>query len=537
VNLGVVDRWQRWTAFLDQRESGTSLALFRIACGLGVLLSVGGIALYGLVPVLWLNPTDGGYRTLDDPPWLFHLLGGVTPGTVWSVVAIALIAGAMLTAGLAARISALVALQAYLNLLEINPQIAGGDDLMLANALWLLVLAQSSATLSLDCRLRTGSWTSAEPIPAWPRYLAIYQLVLTYWSTGVQKLGINWLPVGDYSALYYILQIPSWQRGDMTWLASVYPLTQFATALTWTWENAAPLLLLALWYRNTPERPGWLRRFFNWINFRGLYVIVGLGLHLGILLLMNVEPFTWVTLSYYVCLFRPSEWNCKLRIGDCRLKENQRSKPWIAFLRATFIAMHLFAISVMAFPCPVGAVVDPDVWKTADIQEDVAAWSARLGVAPEALQEHIIAWATTYIDIDQCVQAPFEPYYKYCGTYQSWNMFGSAPRTATRLHIDVEENGVWRPVYIERDPEHAWLARWFDHCRFRPVLKRLGAGHYPATIPAFADWAARQAARDFPSATRVRVRFFEFRTPAPAEVRAGQQPAGHFHSEIVAGFH
>jgi hypothetical protein len=434
----------------------------------------------------------------------------------------------MLVIGLAGRIAALVALQADLNLIEINPQIAGGDDLMLANALWLLVLAQSSATLSLDCRLRTGSWTSVEPIPAWPRYLAIYQLVLTYWSTGIQKLGINWLPVGDYSALYYILQIPSWQRWDMAWLASVYPLTQFATALTWLWENAAPLLLLAFWYRNTADRPGRLRRFFNAINFRGLYIIAGLAIHLGILLTMNVEPFTWVTLTYYVCLFRPTEWNCKLQIVDCKLQEENLQSTWIASIRGLFVIFHLVAISVMAFPCPVGSVVDRSVWKTADVQEDVADWSERLGVTPVELQDGVFAVAERHIDIHQRVQAPFALYYKYCGTYQSWNMFGTAPRTATRLHIDVEEDGVWRPIYIERDPEHTWQARWFDHCRFRPVLKRLGAGHHDEAMPAFARFAARHAARDYPEAKQVRVRFYEFRTLAPEDTRAGKMSEGRF---------
>ena len=64
-----------------------------------------------------------------------------------------------------------------------------GDDRLLTNALWLLVLSRSTATLSLDCRLRTGQWVSSVLVPAWPRYLALYQLVLVYGTTGLQKLG------------------------------------------------------------------------------------------------------------------------------------------------------------------------------------------------------------------------------------------------------------------------------------------------------------------------------------------------------------
>ena len=55
-----------------------------------------------------------------------------------------------------------------------------------------------------------------------------------------------------------------------------------------------------------------------------------------------------------------------------------------------------------------------------------------------------------YRTIHEWATFPFQPYYDYCGTYQSWYMFGSAQRSPTRLHIDVEEDGVWRPVYVER---------------------------------------------------------------------------------------
>ncbi len=138
--------------------------------------------------------------------------------------------------------------------------------------------------------------------------MAIYQLVLIYWSTGLHKVSASWTPVGGYSALYYTLQQPTWQRWDMDWLAWVYPLTQAATALTWFWEITSPLLLLALWYRATPERPGRLRAVFNRLNYRRLFVVFGVCLHLMIFALMDVGPFTWVTLAFYVCLYGPDEW-------------------------------------------------------------------------------------------------------------------------------------------------------------------------------------------------------------------------------------
>jgi len=299
--------WARWVAFLDRREPGTSLALFRIAVGLCLLYAVSSVVWSGALPALWLNPADGGY-TVVGRPWLFRQLGGVTPAAVWAVTGVCLAAALLLVVGLAGRLAALVALQTYLALTGLNPDASGSYDGVFTNALWLLVLASSTATLSLGCRLRTGRWASDRPATAWPRYLVIYQLVLIYCSTGLHKLSACWTPVGGYSALYYTLQQPTWQRWDMSWLAWAYPLTQAATALTWFWEVSSPLLLLALWYRATRDRPGRLRALFNRLNFRRWFVAVGVAMHLTVFAFMEVGPFTWITLAFYVCLYHPNEW-------------------------------------------------------------------------------------------------------------------------------------------------------------------------------------------------------------------------------------
>jgi hypothetical protein len=299
--------WARWVALWDRREPGTSLALFRVALALCTLYSVGAVVADGALPVIWLGPGAGGYTTPAEP-WQFRLLGGVTPATVWTMTALCLGSGLLLVVGLGGRLTALVVLQSYLALTRLNPAAAGAYDWFLTNGLWLLVLARSTATLSLDCRLRTGRWTSPVPVPAWPRYLAVFQLVLVYWSTGMHKLSPSWTPLEGCSALYYILQQPSWQRCGMEWLAWVYPLTQVGTAVTWLWEVTSPLLLLALWYRHTRERPGRLRALFNAVRYRELFVAVGVVMHLGVFVLMEVGPFSWVSLAFYACLFGPAEW-------------------------------------------------------------------------------------------------------------------------------------------------------------------------------------------------------------------------------------
>ena len=302
--------WTRWVTFLSREEPATGLALFRIGIGACLLWSLGSPVLSGMVDAMWTDKAYGGYRALGDGDRLIALLGGPTPEVIWSLTALGLLAAAALTLGLGGRLTALIALQIFLPLSDVNNHAGGSDDPLLSNALWLLVLARSTQTLSLDCRRRTGSWTSADPAPAWPRMLAVVQLFLLYWSTGLQKVSAYWTPAGEFSALYYILQQPSWQRVDMAWAAHplVYPLTQLATAVTWVWELAAPLFPLALWWRYTRDRPGRVRALANRIDLRSWMAGVGIVLHMGILISMEVGPFSMIALSFYFCLWHHDEY-------------------------------------------------------------------------------------------------------------------------------------------------------------------------------------------------------------------------------------
>jgi len=298
--------WNRWVAILDRREPATSLALCRIAVGLSVFGALAAVLFAGVVPLLWLPAAEGGY-TNPGQPWLFRWLG-VTSTSVYSVLGVTLFAAMLMILGCGGRLPIFVTLQGYMALSGLNGDAMGSYDLVITNALWLLVLSRCTATLALDCRRKTGHWRSAEPIPAWPRYVIVFQLVLIYWTTALHKLSLSWVPGGDFSALYYILQQPTWQRRDMSLLAYFYPLTQIATAITWLWELTAPLLLLALWYRATAERPGKLRALVNRVNYRRWWVVIGVVMHLSIFVLMEVGPFSWIMLSLYFCLYHPNEW-------------------------------------------------------------------------------------------------------------------------------------------------------------------------------------------------------------------------------------
>ncbi len=297
--------WAAWVRLWSIHEIGTSLAWFRIALGMVTAYALLSMIAADLVEVMWVDVEHGGMQPLDASHWLVGVLGGRTPTVAWTLVTSGLALSALLVLGVGGRITVLCTLQVYYALTTALPVFAGGYDTMITNALWILVFARSTATWSLDCKLRTGGWTSLRPVPAWPRYLLILQLVVIYANTGLFKLSPVWTPGGDHSALYWVFQEPTWRRFDMVWTADWFWVTQLSSAVTWWWEVTALLLLLVYYFRYTRERDGRLRRWFNRFDLRKPWAAVGVGLHLGIMVLINVGPFSPISLAYYLCLITP----------------------------------------------------------------------------------------------------------------------------------------------------------------------------------------------------------------------------------------
>jgi uncharacterized membrane protein YphA (DoxX/SURF4 family) len=311
--------WSGWVALLSREESGECLAVMRILVAITVFIMIGVPIANDLVGVLYYPPEYGGYLQVGESTWIVDALGGPTPQLVWSLLITTAVAALALAFGVQARVAALVAGQCLLALRGINSS-QGSYSTLVSNALWLCVLSRCDVTLSLTCRLRTGSWTCADRVPAWPRLLGVAQLVIIYTWTGLSKISAFW--IGDFSAIYFILQDPNWQRFDMSRAAYVYPLTQVSTAIIWLWETSFGVILLAAYFKETADRPGRLRGFFNRHNIRAGYMFIGLGAHLGIAATMVVGPFLLATLAFYPCLFPPSEWRAGWRwargLNQCR---------------------------------------------------------------------------------------------------------------------------------------------------------------------------------------------------------------------------
>lgn len=300
-------RFWRWlVAFSSRREAGTTLAVFRVLVASTLLYSLLSIASADLVGALWVDRIHGGMQSVHENH-VMQLLGGATPDAVWLLWTTSLFASLALLAGVYGRISAFVLLQSYYALYITNGLATGGYDMMISNALWLLVLSDSTATLSVDCWRRHRTFTSDDLVAAWPRMALVWQLTMIYFFTGIQKASAPWTPSGGYTALYYVMHDPTWMRFDGTFVPSILPLTQVGTAMSWHWEHSAILLPLVFFFRATRERPGRVRAAFNRFDLRKVWAAIGVSMHVGILLMLNVGPFSLISMSYYVALFAPDE--------------------------------------------------------------------------------------------------------------------------------------------------------------------------------------------------------------------------------------
>jgi len=322
-------KWGFWVALFSRRERGLTLAVTRIAVASALCYSLLSPLSLGIVDDLFVHQDYGGIRRIGGS-WLMQLLGGATPSVLWTLYGTSLALTLALVVGFGGRWVPLLLLQTYGGIVASNPYASGGYDDLFTNALWLMVLGDTNRTLSVDCKRRTGRWSSDEAVMAWPRYLLVFQLLLMYTSTGLRKNSVVWLPTGGYSALYYALMDPNWTRYDFSGVAWIYPLTQVMSALTVHWEQLSCLLLVVFYFRYTRERPGHLRAWANRFDLRKPWALVGVGLHVSILVLLDVGPFSWISLAYYPCLFHPDEVEAGLRrlgrIGR-RLGRVGRARP------------------------------------------------------------------------------------------------------------------------------------------------------------------------------------------------------------------
>ncbi len=305
---------RRWVSFLDEREHPRVLAMLRMTVAWVLLGDFIEIWWLDLVQPLFAAQEHGGLSlalTSKSPPLLYRWFGGGTQ--VARVIHAGLVLSSLsLFMGMFTRTSALTLLMLSAQHEQILPWADRGIDVLVRNVLLILVFSGAGRWMSVDALRTTGRWTGdGQAVPAWPRYVVILQLVVMYFTAGVQKYAMHWWPWGEWSALYVILHDWAYAQNDFSWLAEqvwAYRLSQLSTAVTMAYQLTYPMVLVLLWLKRHPECGGRLGQWAVRVHLEWLWIGLGAVFHLGIAVTMHLGIFPWAMLATYVVFWSPGEW-------------------------------------------------------------------------------------------------------------------------------------------------------------------------------------------------------------------------------------
>ena len=293
------------------------LALVRICVGLVLLADLYQTWRLDLISPLMAGTAHGGLSAATpERVWWFRWMGdgpesarALHAGLVATALALAL--------GCFTRTSALGFLLLSAQWAKILPDADRGIDTLLRNVLLVLACSRAGEAWGLDAAWRSGALRGdGTPVPAWPRRVLVLQIVVMYFTAGVQKYGQHWWPWGGWSALYVILQDWAVAAHDFSFLRDPpwYPLTQAATAATMAWQWTYPVVLLHTF--EPPWPAGRARALFRTWRLHWLWIAVGMWFHVQLALTMELGIFPYGMMAVYWVFLSPDELPAALRTGS-----------------------------------------------------------------------------------------------------------------------------------------------------------------------------------------------------------------------------
>lgn len=201
-------------------------------------------------------------------------------------------------------------------------------------------------------------------------------------------------------------------------------------------------------------------------------------------------------------------------------------------VRALLIAAHVASLLILSLPTE-GAIHNRRRWQTANAKADLRQMAERLrgwGIDTDEARFTRSLWevGSAYLTVQRPLAKPFIVYAEVTGSRQGWSMFASPQRHPAELHVDVERDGRWVPIYRPHSEMYTWNRAQFEHNRFRKFLGRFARGFIRRDYDEATRWVATKAAREHPDAPRIRIQLYRYDSPPPAEVQAEQTPAGHY---------
>jgi len=226
-------------------------------------------------------------QILDGAGLEYMFLNFYNPIVTYSFLAIGLLASISFLFGYRVKLSGAVI---FFCLITIKLRALftqdGGDNVMVT---MIPILLLASTYNIFNGKLNNNFKNEAlKLIPFLAGIGIIVEFCLIYFAAGFSKaLQPVWQ---NGEALYYILRIEDFRASDLNILLTKNAFfVKFSTWFTLFWELTFPL---AIWFK----------------KFRNIYLIAGIGLHIGIWMLMRIDNFSFVMLSIYPVFFLDYEY-------------------------------------------------------------------------------------------------------------------------------------------------------------------------------------------------------------------------------------
>ncbi|MCO4743736.1 MAG: hypothetical protein KC912_03035 [Proteobacteria bacterium] len=200
-----------------------------------------------------------------------------------------------------------------------------------------------------------------------------------------------------------------------------------------------------------------------------------------------------------------------------------------AELRAGLIALVILSQAVAAIPNP--PELKDSALKDPSAQAELDAWVdnfAAFGIEKSREEVHALGkwWTARLRGTREALVWPFKPIFQFTGTGQGWGLFAFPDMQPHRFEIAVYEDGAFRDVYVDLDPDADFMAPVFAARRVRAVYNP-GNKPPPAFDP-FTDWLADQVFEAHPDAEKVRIGFRRSLRLKSGEPHPGYSKRVHF---------
>ena len=289
-----------WNNFFFRPTSARPLGAIRILFG---LLALANLAFSAVDLEYWY--TDAGLFRGDESwviagPFQFSPLHFFQdPASVRIAFLLTATAAFFFTIGWRTRLMSILFYMGMLSIHNRNLASSSGADVLLLTFAFNLMLCPCGAAYSVDAWLESRKrGTLAEPlILPWGLRLIQIQISVVYAFAGLLKVGGNlWL---NGTALHYVLNNTEVGRFDISFLTR-YPI--LINLMTYSAVAMELSLAFLIWFRAA----------------RPLVLFLGLMLHTGILVTINIPIFGELMWVGYLAFLTPPEFDALLRAVDVR---------------------------------------------------------------------------------------------------------------------------------------------------------------------------------------------------------------------------